>query len=843
MAEMKIKATLEADDKLSAQAGAALDSVAAKSKEVEKASASAGKAGAQAGQSFGKAGAHAQKVMQAQANTATNLGKATTAAHVASARAAKDAGRAGEQAGKATARAAKDAGTALQGTAKAAKEAGREDMARARRGLRGVTEEGRRAGREVSRLKSAMGTIGKGVGLAGGVAMGGTAALMTIGNPIAYEANRANIANRLYHKRDLEGRKAGMGEVDKMITDAASNGRGTRDSATSAAHVLAYGGVSADKMAQVLPAVTGAATATGTDSALVAKFAAGISQKGFAPDQINRVLDMAHAAAAQGGMTYGDTLTALSSVLSKDNATDMRSVGDMLSAIMRGSQGTGDASGAATGAKALNTAILSNGVRNSLKKNYRVDRDKSITTAAAEHGQGSIEAFGNIVHSQLDKDKEYQKLSKQLQGAEGAQKDNLLKAMEARLTAVLTKMGLSGEALDAARATYGGDWEGYKRGAKALQNSDGSVDKDLALNRESLKNKAEQAQNAVLNALQQQFEKLSPVLGTVLDGVTGLATALPELTAAVVLTAAGIGAVAGGRMLFGGKAGPARDRAMRGKAKPTASSTPGGKATPSVALPASRPAYDIRPGRPDAKNTPRGKVFAELNAVHTGRRPGAHFAAQYGTPTHPALVTGKPSLAGLQVAASTPASTIIPGKATPAPQNTTGKGKAAIVVTAGTLLAGAANASDGSGSDALKSLGIDAASWGGAAIGGKAGATAGATFGPLGAALGGLIGSILGMTVGAKAAEEALDAIANGAPDLGPNLSRRQMEQGLVPLPGPAATPPPPEVTVEPTPVNPTPVENNIDLKNHIVVQIDGRQVAAIIGERVYTDSFRGMRP
>ena len=412
---------------------------------------------------------------------------------------------------------------------------------------------------EVTRLTNEMGRLTtrqkltRGFAVAGGLAAaGGVAAAMAVPKvekALAYDVRLAHLANTAFNDRDQAGRRSGRRELDADITDAVRYGRGTRDNALDTAEKLYGAGIFKPvDIKTILRESLMAATANNAESASFAQMAISANQTmGIKPEQMGRMFGMGTFAGQSGGFEIKDMAKWLPQQMAAAKAVGMYGETGFakLAALNQASvvtAGTKDEAG--------------NNVVNLLAKMGSQDTNKDFKKLGInlpqELAQGrmkgldALDVVGGLLESQLGKDKNYQRVQKELAAAKGdADRTKALSAVgDIAQGTVIGKVFQDRQALMALYAYMNGRERVKTISDGALANPD-AAQKNFALISETASSKVEQASNEREISMQRTMDKFLPAIGSMADGVTNLMRQYPGYTTAIIGATAAVAALAG----------------------------------------------------------------------------------------------------------------------------------------------------------------------------------------------------------------------------------------------------------------------------------------------------------
>mgnify|MGYP000197252014 CR=1 FL=1 len=425
-----------------------------------------------------------------------------------------------------------------------------------------VTRLSNEMGRLTTRQKVAYAARGA---LAVGAGVGVATAMVAprVQRTLDYDRRLANMANTAYADRDLEGRRSGMRELDRMLIDAVRYGGGTRDGAGATADTLLGAGIfKPGEVATILREAVKAGTAAGSDSALFAQMAiAGKQTMGISPDRMGAMFGMGTYAGQQGGFEIRDMARWLPQQMAAAKAVGMYGEGGFakLAALNQAAAVT-----AGTRDEAGNNVVnlLAKLSSTEMAKNFR-DQGVDLPRQLAEgrmKGQDAVDVLGNLLVQQLSKDKNYQSVQKQLAGAKGDEERS--RALEAvGGIAQGTMIGKVLQDRQAMMALYGYVQNRDRVSAiasGAMGNTD-AASRNFDLISSTSSYKVEQAKNEAEIAQTDAIGRLTPAIGALADKTGALVREYPLLSAAIggatVALTALAGSAAAAALMNGGKLG------------------------------------------------------------------------------------------------------------------------------------------------------------------------------------------------------------------------------------------------------------------------------------------------
>lgn len=412
---------------------------------------------------------------------------------------------------------------------------------------------------EVERLNNEMGRLStrqklmRGGSIAAGAAtaIGVTGALLapTVSKTMAYDLRLTHLANTAFNDRDSAGRVTGRRELDATVSDAVRFGGGTRDSAVNTAEALFGAGIfKPDDIKAILREAVMAATANNADPAAFAQMAVSANQTmGIKPEQMGRIFGMGTYAGQSGGFEIKDMAKWLPQQMAAAKAVGLYGERGFakLAALNQASvvtAGTKDEAG--NNVVNLLAKIGSQDTSKDFKK-MGIDLPQKLAEGRIK-GVDALDVVGDLLKGQLDKDKNYQRVQKELAAAKNdSERTKALTAVgDIAQGTVIGKVFQDRQALMALYAYLNGRERVNTITDGALANPE-AAQKNMAVIRDTAGFRVEQAANARDIALQQSMDKMLPAIGGMADGLTGLMTQYPGYTTAVIAAAAAVTGLAG----------------------------------------------------------------------------------------------------------------------------------------------------------------------------------------------------------------------------------------------------------------------------------------------------------
>jgi hypothetical protein len=440
--------------------------------------------------------------------------------------------------------------------------------------------------RLAERLQKAWNTTG---GIIGGVTKGAAAwqAAKYVVAPAmqqarSYDRQLADAANTAYADSSVTARKAGMGQLDAIVTNSLRSGGGKREDALEALNdMLASGKVSVSQASTLLPAITRYATAGNASAKDLSSIAVRALQNGFKEGDITQVLDMALVAGQKGGFELKDMARWLPKMLAAGKLSGLdgqQGYARILASAQASAITAGSKDEAGNNLLNLLLKLNSSDTANDAKK-LGIDLAGSLAAARAK-GVTSLDAFVNLTDQVAGRDPRLVALRKQAAAASNdedrqasylAQRDILEgsaigKIVQDRqallaLVAEMNNRGYVSEVMGAALGAKG------QYGAANFSLISGTADFRM-----------QQAANEKLFAQTGALSPLNEGLAKFADGTTSLYQKFPGFASAIEaakLALTGLAAAAGAAGLVGVLTGRAGGLIKAGGAAATVAGTSG----------------------------------------------------------------------------------------------------------------------------------------------------------------------------------------------------------------------------------------------------------------------------
>lgn len=403
-------------------------------------------------------------------------------------------------------------------------------------------------GRLTTRQKIALGA--KGVAAAGaGIGIATAIAAPKVQAALDYDTRLVHLANTAFSDRDVAGRAAGMRDLNKMIVDAVRYGGGTRESAVGTAEQLFGSGIfKPGEVQKILREAMMAGSASNADPQQFAQMAITANQTmGIKPEQMARVFGIGTYAGQMGGFEIKDMARWLPQQMAAAKAVGMYGEAGFakLAALNQAAvvtAGTRDEAG--------------NNVVNLLAKlgsqDTKKDFQKQGINLPKELAQGrikgldAVDVLGDLLQAQLNKDKNYQAVQRQLANSKNdEERRNALEAVGG-----IAQGTIIGKVFQDRQALMGlyGYMQNRERvasiAAGSMRNTDASQ-RNFELLASQPGFKVQQAKNEAEIAQQASLDRLTPTIGSLADKTAALVREYPGYTTAVVGATGALVALAG----------------------------------------------------------------------------------------------------------------------------------------------------------------------------------------------------------------------------------------------------------------------------------------------------------
>jgi hypothetical protein len=353
-----------------------------------------------------------------------------------------------------------------------------------------------------------------------------------------YDTRLSHLTNVSFSSRNVAGRIAGKGELNKAINEAIRSGGGTREAGLDALSKLMSSGTVSDQDAvAMLPSIMRGATASGAAPEEIADIGIRAKQNmGFKASDLSRVIDMAIKSGNLGGFELKDMAKWLPAQMAQAATLGMKGEAG-LSQLLALNQAAITTAGStdAAGNNVLNllNKLNSTDTQQDFKK-QGIDLTGSLQKATAQ-GMDPITAFAKLIDQVMSKDKNYQDLErkrtsstsaseqagileKQLKLAEGTAIGKVLQDQQARLAFLGFKS--QGDAYN-------------KQVQSVLNGSDGTTAGNFAVVSEGPGFKRQQSLNDQLDAQNTALQKLVPALNSYWEWTSTIAREYPVLNTAL----------------------------------------------------------------------------------------------------------------------------------------------------------------------------------------------------------------------------------------------------------------------------------------------------------------------
>ncbi|ELC5001936.1 phage tail tape measure protein [Salmonella enterica] len=416
----------------------------------------------------------------------------------------------------------------------------------------------------VARMKTIGATVGA---VAGGLTAAGMVVAQPVSRQMSYQERLAMMSNTAYADQGLEGRRAGMKDMDSLIRRSVREGGGTKESAAETLDaMLASGAVDMDSANVMLPLVQRYATATGTAPTDLANIAIKLKQSfGIEDNDLEKALNMAISAGQSGSFELKDMARYLPSQLASAGNAGMKGLDDF--AVLLGwnqasaiTAGTPDQAGNNLQNLLLkltskDAATAASSVK--LPSGKGIDLPGSMSAAAGK-GINALDAFNAIVDKVVASSSAYRALEKKYQSASEDERKGILSSQLKILEGSgVGKIIADQQALMALLAfrgnkQYTGDVISKANEQRALESVKTAGDLNFALMSEQAGFKVNQLKNEREFSEMDAVKPLSDALGDVSDKLVKYAQEYPELTTAVSGATTAIKAMTAAAVAFAG---------------------------------------------------------------------------------------------------------------------------------------------------------------------------------------------------------------------------------------------------------------------------------------------------
>lgn len=424
--------------------------------------------------------------------------------------------------------------------------------------------------------EGAVGAMQRAAQVGAGVAAGAYAVDRMTQAPMEYSARLARMANTAYSDRDVAGRIAGKRTLNAAITAAVRVGGGTRDTAAGALdEMIASGAVSPEMAIRMLPMIMRTSTAGDINPRDLASIGVkGIQNFRLTPEQITDAFNMTIQAGQAGGFEPGNMAKWLPPAMAFGKSLGLSGLSgykDLLTYMEAGVTTAGTKDEAGNNLVNLLKKINAPDTAKDFKK-FGIDLTAELTNGRAK-GVNAVDTFVGLMDRVAAKDPDYVRIKKKLDNTKdpGERRDTLEAMANLLQGSAIAQVMQDSEAMKALSALMGN--RGYTAKLKGLMTpGTDAIDTGFAVMADETSFKRQQALAEATTASQVAFDKLAPTLNTVFDGAVNLGREFPVLTAAVMLTAGTLTAIAaalGGAGLAGlamggsGAAGAGRSLAGR----------------------------------------------------------------------------------------------------------------------------------------------------------------------------------------------------------------------------------------------------------------------------------------
>lgn len=413
-------------------------------------------------------------------------------------------------------------------------------------------------------LKPIVSTVGA---VAGGVAAAGAVLSQPVSNQMTYQQRLAMMANTAYAEQGLQGRRAGMKDMDSLIRSSVRSGGGTKESAADTLDtMLASGAVSMDSAKIMLPVLQRFSTATGASSTDLARIAIRLKQTFDIKDEdIGKALNMAISAGQGGSFELPDMAKWLPQQLAAASNTGMKGLDDfgvLLGLNQAAAITAGNSDEAGNNVVNLLSKITSQDAANAaarIKLNGKngIDLPGSIAKAQGK-GINSLDAFVGVIDKVVENNPAYKKLDAQLKTAKGADRQRIMESQAKILEgSSVGKMVADRQALMAligyrSNRGYAKDIQADANKQRYLSDGETAGDLNFSLMSEQAAFKTNKLKNEKDFAEMNSVQPLSNALGDISDKLSKYAEEYPGLTVAISDATLGIKSMTAAAIAFAG---------------------------------------------------------------------------------------------------------------------------------------------------------------------------------------------------------------------------------------------------------------------------------------------------
>ena len=407
----------------------------------------------------------------------------------------------------------------------------------------------------------------QGAAMAGAAVGAGVAVVAPkVKNAMAYDLRLAHLSNTENSGLDKAGRQAGMRSINQAVIDAVQAGGGTREGALDTYERLAGSGIfKPNEIRQIMKDAVLAGTANNADSESFAQMAITANKSmGIKPEQMSRLFGIGTYAGQQGGFEIKDMAKHLPSQMALAKAAGLQGEAGFakLAALNQAAVNTAGTNDEA-GINVINllSKLNSTDTQGHFKR-LGIDLPKRLAEGRMA-GMDAIDVMGGLLDEQLGKDKNYQNVKRQLAMAkDGTERKAALEGVgDIAQGTVIGKVYQDRQALMALLAFMNDRARVSQIAANSVPNANAHY-RNMEVISDTASYKTSQLGNENAIALQASMEKLSPAIGTLAEGVTGLmrqypgyATAVVGATTALTALTAAAGAAGLASLVFSGPGG------------------------------------------------------------------------------------------------------------------------------------------------------------------------------------------------------------------------------------------------------------------------------------------------
>lgn len=445
-------------------------------------------------------------------------------------------------------------------------------------GLRGELT---RTSDTMSRMSKARALGGNLASIAGGVTAAGAVIAQPVREQMNYSQRLANITNTAYNQLPAEERIAAKGQLSNAIKEAVRKGGGTADTAANALGVLmSKGGVDDKTAMSVLGDIMYTSTATSSNPEEIAQLAVtALNNFKIKKEELPLFFDKLTRSGELGGFELSNMAKELPTIMTNYSKLGMGGLKDLdllLGNLQANSETAGNNDTAANNYNNLLLKITSADTINNLKnRRFRVSGGTPMSyseylVSQRTKGFNTFESFNNAVGSIISGDKDYKKLTADIERNKGTNKEkDLINARDVLVSTIIASIIPDAQAQMALTTSFlKKDY--IKEQISGTQRANGAVNSSFQVVASEPLFKFNQLANEKFFADGDVFGKFNKELGNAAITLADYAKEYPELTVAVDGATQGIKAMTAAAYVFAGL------RLLQGGFGSTSTSVPGG---------------------------------------------------------------------------------------------------------------------------------------------------------------------------------------------------------------------------------------------------------------------------